>query len=57
MGVLDRLILRDDERTRGSSGHDNRMFVVSFRTLSFSEACSHTVSASQSLASKASGEK
>ena len=39
MGVLDRLILRDDqwerisahiigdERTRGSSGHDNRMFV------------------------------
>ncbi len=38
MGVLDRLILRDDqwervsahigdERTRGSSGRDNRMFV------------------------------
>ena len=39
MGALDRLILRDeqwerisphiigDERTRGSSGHDNRMFV------------------------------
>jgi hypothetical protein len=57
MGVLDRLILRDDERTRGSSGRDNRMFVDSFRTWSFSEARSHTASASQLLASKASGEK
>jgi transposase len=40
MGIMDRLILRDDqwerisghiigdERTRGSSGRDNRMFVV-----------------------------
>lgn len=48
MGVLDRLILRDDQwermsmhiigdqRTRGSSGRDNRMFVEVSTPLEFS---------------------